>query len=72
MNQMLVTISMSTKLTKQSGSTTHLNMQCLDVRKASEEAREHLGFVADSETHLQRQYLDAWNHGICACLCPNL
>ncbi|KAB8082104.1 hypothetical protein EE612_003865 [Oryza sativa] len=48
------------------------NRLLLDIRKASQEARQQLGFIADFKTHLQGQYIDAWDDGSWARLCPSL
>lgn len=40
-----------------------LDVQRVNVGKASEEAGQHLGLREDTKIHLQGQYPDAWNHG---------
>lgn len=47
-------------------------MEPLNVGKASEDIGDHLGIVADTETHLQSKDLDVWYHIAWAHLCRGL
>lgn len=45
-----------------------LDIERLDVRKASEETRQHPGFKVGSKFHLNSQHLNAWDSGVWTCL----
>jgi hypothetical protein len=49
-----------------SGMGRNLDVQSVDVGKASKEACQHLDLGEDTEIHCQGQYLEAWNHSACA------
>jgi hypothetical protein len=49
-----------------------MNVQPLNVGKASEEAGQHLGIIAESEMEFQGQDLHRWDHGPFIHQCPSL
>jgi hypothetical protein len=50
----------------------YLDVQSVNVGKASEEAGQHLDLPEDNEIHSHRQYPDAWNRSGCTRHCVKL
>jgi hypothetical protein len=50
----------------------HLDVERLNIWEASEDAGNHLGIIADIESHLHSQDSHTWYHGSWAHLCPSL
>ena len=50
----------------------YLDVQRVNVGKASEDSRDHLDIIPDTKTHLQGQDPDTWYHGAWARLRPSL
>jgi hypothetical protein len=50
----------------------YLDIERLEVRKASEETRQHPGFNVGPKSHLNSQHLNVWDSCVWTCLSVNL